>query len=73
MHAHTHTQSTYPNTLPCRHIICSCPRVGNTAFRSAFDAAVPDCWTVLNGLDPVPWVPKVCGQAAPLPLTAVGG
>ncbi|PSC69058.1 alpha beta-hydrolase isoform B [Micractinium conductrix] len=36
-----------------------CPRVGNCAFAAEFDEVVPDAWMVINGLDPIPWVPKI--------------
>lgn len=35
-----------------------CPRIGNGAFHRAVDAALPDCWALATGLDPVPWLPK---------------
>ena len=30
------------------------PRVGNHAFAHVYDAAVPDTWNLVNGLDVVP-------------------
>lgn len=36
-----------------------CLQVGNRAFAGQFAEAVPDGWSILNGLDPVPFVPKV--------------
>ena len=33
-------------------------QVGNAAFAGEFNAWVPDTWALINGLDPVPWVPK---------------
>eukprot|EP00887_Chlorella_sp_A99_P004115 scaffold23.g4115.t1 len=45
-----------------------CPRVGNSAFAAEYGEAVPDTWGILNGEDPIPWVPKIgfkrCGHRA---------
>lgn len=35
------------------------PRVGNSAFADEQAAAVPDTWAILNGKDPIPWIPKL--------------
>lgn len=32
--------------------------MGNPAFASKLNKAVPDTWSIVNGLDPIPWVPK---------------
>lgn len=37
------------------------PRVGNTEFATAFDAAVPDSWRVVNSDDVVARVPRAVG------------
>lgn len=34
------------------------PRVGNGAFTHEQEQAVPDTWAILNGGDPIPWIPK---------------
>ncbi|KAI3436487.1 hypothetical protein D9Q98_005904 [Chlorella vulgaris] len=36
-----------------------CPRVGNAAFTAEQEEAVPDTWAILNGMDPIPWIPKL--------------
>ncbi|PRW44314.1 alpha beta-hydrolase isoform B [Chlorella sorokiniana] len=43
-----------------RLTVCTfgCPRVFDMAGAREFNAAVPDCWTAINAMDPVPWVPK---------------
>lgn len=39
------------------------PTPGHQVFNSAgakeFNAGVPDCWAIINGTDPVAWIPKV--------------
>ncbi|KAI7842946.1 hypothetical protein COHA_003453 [Chlorella ohadii] len=35
-----------------------CPRVFNSAGAKEFNAGVPDCWSIINGTDPVAWIPK---------------
>lgn len=55
-------QREHPNSqLTCYTF--GCPRVGNHAFAEEFDAAVPDTWAVINGLDPIPWVPGLSSFA----------
>ncbi|KAL4457464.1 hypothetical protein ABPG75_012329 [Micractinium tetrahymenae] len=34
------------------------PRVGNSAFAHEQEELVPDTWAMLNGMDPIPWIPK---------------
>lgn len=39
------------------------PRVGNRAFAEAFNAAVPNCWRVVNNKDAVALVPRLVGYS----------
>ncbi|KAL4440742.1 hypothetical protein ABPG77_000451 [Micractinium sp. CCAP 211/92] len=34
------------------------PRVGNSPFAHEQEELVPDTWAILNGMDPIPWIPK---------------
>ncbi|KAL4859424.1 L-2-hydroxyglutarate dehydrogenase [Chlorella vulgaris] len=36
-----------------------CPRVGNNAFADEYNEGVPDTWAIVNGTDPIAWIPKI--------------
>lgn len=53
--------SNQPQPCPASH---SAPeQVFTSAGAREFNAGVPDCWSIINGTDPVAWIPKV--RAAP--------